>query len=201
MRITDTSDLWWKTAVVYCLDVEKFLDGDGDGVGDFAGLARRMDYLHELGITCLWLMPFYPTPNRDDGYDISDFFGVDPRLGDFGDFVEMIRLAEDRGIRVIVDLVVNHTSDQHQWFQAARRSRQSRFRDFYVWQDEIPDDGPQGVVFPGDQTGVWTFDPEAGQYYLHRFYHHQPDLNVANAEVRDEIAKVIGFWLAQGLSG
>jgi glycosidase len=113
MRITDTSDLWWKTAVVYCLDVEKFMDWNDDGIGDFEGLSHRLDYLHELGITCLWLMPFYPTPNRDDGYDISDFYGVDPRLGDFGDLVEMIRMAQDRGIRVIIDLVVNHTSETH----------------------------------------------------------------------------------------
>ena len=121
MRITDTSDLWWKTAVIYCLDVETFMDWNNDGVGDFEGLAHRMDYLHELGITCLWLMPFYPTPNKDDGYDISDFFGIDERLGDFGDFVEMIRMAKDRGIRVIVDLVVNHTSDQHPWFVESRK--------------------------------------------------------------------------------
>ena len=146
-------------------------------------------------------MPFYPTADQDDGYDVSDHYAIDPRLGTFGDFTEFMAVARDRGLRVIADLVVNHTSDQHQWFQAARRSRESRFRDFYVWQDEIPADGPQGVVFPGDQTGVWTFDSEAGQYYLHRFYHHQPDLNVANVEVREEIAKVIGFWLAQGLSG
>jgi maltose alpha-D-glucosyltransferase/alpha-amylase len=146
-------------------------------------------------------MPFYPTADRDDGYDVSDHYAIDPRLGTFGDFTEFMAVARDRGLRVIADLVVNHTSVDHRWFQAARRSAESPFRDFYVWQDTIPEDGPEGVVFPGDQTGVWTFDPEAGQYYLHRFYHHQPDLNVANEAVRDEIKKVIGFWLAQGLSG
>ena len=128
MRITDTADLWWKSAVIYCLDVEKFLDWDDDGVGDFAGLVHRIDYLHELGVTCLWLMPFSPTPNRDDGYDISDFYGIDPRLGDFGDFVEMIRMTQDHGIRVIIDLVVNHTSDQHPWFRDSRSSLDSRRR-------------------------------------------------------------------------
>ena len=122
MRITDTSDLWWKTAVVYCLDVETFMDANDDGIGDMAGLAQRIDYLAELGVTCLWLMPFYPTPGRDDGYDIVDFYGVDARLGHHGDLVEVIRTAKDRGIRVIADLVVNHTSDRHPWFKAARRS-------------------------------------------------------------------------------
>ena len=125
MKITDTSDLWWKSAVIYCLDVETYMDGNDDGIGDFAGLARRIDYLADLGVTCLWLMPFYPTPDRDDGYDISDFYGIDPRLGNHGDFVEVIRTAQDRGMRVIVDLVVNHTSDKHPWFVSARRSRTS----------------------------------------------------------------------------
>ncbi|MET0990733.1 MAG: alpha-amylase family glycosyl hydrolase, partial [Glaciihabitans sp.] len=129
MRITDTSDLWWKTAVFYCLDVETYMDWNDDGVGDFEGLAHRLDYLAELGVTCLWLMPFYPSPGRDDGYDISDFYGVDPRYGHTGDLVEFIRTARDRGMRVIVDLVVNHTSDKHPWFEDARSSRDSRHRD------------------------------------------------------------------------
>jgi maltose alpha-D-glucosyltransferase/alpha-amylase len=196
-----TADLWWKNAVIYCLDVQTFADSNGDGCGDFAGLTRHVDDLAGLGVTCIWLMPFYPTADQDDGYDVADHYAIDPRLGTFGDFTEFMAVAADRGMRVIADLVVNHTSDQHRWFQEARKSPNNPYRDFYVWQDEIPDDGPEGVVFPGDQTGVWTFDAEAGQYYLHRFYHHQPDLNVANGEVRDEIAKVIGFWLAQGLSG
>jgi maltose alpha-D-glucosyltransferase/alpha-amylase len=201
VHVPATADLWWKNAIVYCLDVETFADSNGDGIGDFGGLTRHVDDLAGLGVTCIWLMPFYPTAGRDDGYDVADHYAIDPRLGTFGDFTEFMAVAADRGMRVIADLVVNHTSDQHTWFQESRKSRDSRFRDWYVWQDEIPDDGPDGVVFPGDQTGVWTFDAEAGQYYLHRFYHHQPDLNVANEAVRDEIAKVIGFWLAQGLSG
>jgi trehalose synthase len=200
MRITDTSDLWWKTAVVYCLDVETFMDWDGDGTGDFTGLAQRLDYLAELGVTCLWLMPFYPTPDLDDGYDITDFYGVDPRLGTHGDLVEVIRTAKDRGMRVIADLVVNHTSDRHPWFRSARASRTSPYRDFYVWRDEPPEQKVD-TVFPDQEDSVWTFDERAGQYYLHRFYRHQPDLNVANPAVRDEIAKVMGFWLELGLSG
>ena len=200
MRITDTSDLWWKTAVVYCLDVETFLDWNDDGIGDFEGLAHRMDYLHELGITCLWLMPFYPTPNKDDGYDIADFYGIDPRLGDHGDFVEMIRMAKDRGIRVIIDLVVNHTSDQHPWFVEARKSRDNPHRDFYVWRDHKPRKKVVNV-FPDVEDGVWTLDEKTGQYYLHHFYRFQPDLNVTNPRVRDEVAKIMGFWLELGVSG
>ena len=200
MRITDTSDLWWKTAVVYCLDVERLLDWNDDGVGDFEGLAHRMDYLHELGITCLWLMPFYPSPGLDDGYDISDYYGVDPRLGNFGDFVEMIRMAKDRGIRVIVDLVVNHTSDQHPWFLEARSSRDNPYRDFYVWRDHPPRQ-KQELVFPDKEDSVWELDKKTGQYYLHSFYKFQPDLNVTNPKVRDEVAKIMGFWLELGVSG
>ncbi len=200
MKITDTSDLWWKTAVVYCLDVETYLDSNGDGIGDFVGLGRRIDYLADLGVTCLWLMPFYPSPDRDDGYDISDFYGVDARLGSHGDLVEVIRTAYDRGIRVIIDLVVNHTSDKHPWFVSARRSLNSPYRDFYVWRDEPPKN-QQPTVFPGEEAGVWELDERSGQYFQHVFYKHQPDLNIANPRVRDEIAKTIGFWLALGVSG
>ncbi len=196
-----TADLWWKNAVVYCLDVQTFSDANGDGCGDFAGLTSKIDYLAGLGVTCIWLMPFYPTADRDDGYDVADHYAIDPRLGNFGDFTDFVRTARDRGMRVIADLVINHTSDQHPWFQAARASRESPFREFYVWRDEVPADGPEGVIFPGEQKGVWSYDATAGQYYLHRFYRHQPDLNVASAAVRAELRKMIGFWLAQGLSG
>ncbi len=200
MKITDTSDLWWKTAVVYCLDVETYMDWNNDGCGDFEGLAHRLDYLNELGVTCLWLMPFYPSPDLDDGYDIKDFYGVDPRLGHHGDFVEFMRTARDRGMRVITDLVVNHTSDQHPWFKAARSSKDSPYRDFYVWRDEPPEN-PAETVFPGEESSVWELDEKTGQYYLHSFYSHQPDLNVANPRVRDELAKVMGYWLELGVSG
>jgi trehalose synthase len=201
VKITDTSDLWWKTAVVYCLDVQTFLDWNGDGRGDLVGLTQRLDYLHDLGVTCLWLMPIYPSPDRDDGYDISDFYGVDPRIGTHGDFVEFIRTARDRGMRVILDLVVNHTSDQHPWFKAARASRESPYRDWYVWSDEPVDDKPSMVAFPDAEKSIWEYDEKSGQYYLHRFYKFQPDLNTNNPQVRDEVAKIIGFWLQLGVNG
>jgi glycosidase len=135
MTTARTSDLWWKNAVIYCLDVETFLDWDGDGIGDIRGLTERVDYLAGIGVSCLWLMPFQPSPNRDDGYDITDYYGVDPRLGSLGDFVTLIRTAKDRGMRVIIDMVVNHTSDKHPWFREARSSPENRFRDYYVWRD------------------------------------------------------------------
>ncbi|MEV4314860.1 alpha-amylase family protein [Actinocrispum sp. NPDC049592] len=201
MRLTRTSDVWWKDAVIYCLDVETYQDSDGDGCGDFAGLTQQIDHIARLGATCVWLMPFFPTGERDDGYDITDFYTVDPRLGTLGDFVEFVRTARDRGLRVIADLVVNHTSDRHPWFQNARSSRDSAFRDWYVWRDEPPADGPQGIVFPDKEKSLWEYDERTGQYYLHRFYRQQPDLNVANPAVRDEIARIMGFWLELGLSG
>ena len=193
-------DLWWKNAVIYCVDVELFADSDGDGVGDYPGLTGKVDYLAGLGVTCVWLMPFYPTPNKDNGYDISDFYGVDPRLGSLGDLVEFLRAARERGIRVIADLVVNHTSDQHPWFQSARADERSPWRDFYVWADEQPE-GPPGVVFPDAEDSNWSYDEVAGKWFLHRFYSHMPDLNIANPRVRDEISKVVGYWLELGLSG
>jgi trehalose synthase len=196
-----TSDLWWKTAVIYCLDVETFFDWDGDGIGDLTGLTERIDYLAGLGISCIWLMPFQPSPNRDDGYDITDYYGVDPRLGSLGDFVALVRTAKDRGLRVIIDLVVNHTSDRHPWFRAARSSPASEFRDFYVWADQPRDEPKAEVVFPDAEDGIWAYDDKAGQYYLHHFYSHQPDLNIGNPRVREEIAKVIGFWLELGVDG
>ncbi|TDE57159.1 trehalose synthase [Nonomuraea mesophila] len=201
MRLTYTSDLWWKNAVVYCLDVETFKDGDGDGVGDFRGLTQRIDYLAGLGVTCLWLMPFFPTPNKDDGYDITDFYRVNPRLGTLGDFVEFMRTAHDRGLRVIADLVVNHTSDQHPWFKESRSGRDSPLRDWYVWSDTPEPDDPEQIVFPDKEDSVWEYDEGSGQYYLHTFYRHQPDLNIANPAVRDEIMRVLGFWMELGLSG
>jgi trehalose synthase len=201
MRITDTSDLWWKTAVVYCLDVQTFMDWNDDGMGDFPGLAERVDYLAELGVTCLWLMPFHPTTDRDDGYDITDYYGVDPRLGSAGDFVEVVRTARDRGMRVIIDLVVNHTSDQHPWFRSARSSKASPYRDFYVWRAQEPPDTSKEVAFPDKENSIWEYDEKTAEWYLHRFYRTQPDLNITDPRVRDEIVKAMGFWLELGISG
>ncbi|UZX05122.1 trehalose synthase [Arthrobacter sp. CDRTa11] len=201
MRIAETSDLWWKNSVIYCLDVETFFDDDGDGTGDFAGLTQRVDYLAALGVTCIWLMPFYPSPDRDDGYDVTDFFTVDPRLGTMGDLVEFIRAAKDRGMRVIADFVVNHTSIQHPWFKEARKSTDNPYRDYYVWRKDTPPDTSSEVVFPGEQTSLWTKDEATGEWYLHMFAEHQPDLNVTHPAVRNEIAKAMGLWLELGLDG
>jgi trehalose synthase len=191
LRTAAPSDLWWKNAIVYCLDIETFADSDGDGCGDLGGFVERIDHVANLGATCIWLMPLYPTANRDDGYDITDYLGVDGRLGDLGDLVEAIRHANDRGLRVLMDLVVNHTSDRHPWFQAACADRSSPFRDYYVWTDDPA----------ADKETNWTFCEEAGQYYQHQFAAFQPDLNIANPSVRHEIAKTVGFWLTLGVSG
>jgi trehalose synthase len=201
MTTARTSDLWWKNAVIYCLDVETFLDWDGDGIGDIRGLTERVDYLAGIGVSCLWLMPFQPSPNRDDGYDITDYYGVDPRLGSLGDFVTLIRTAKDRGMRVIIDMVVNHTSDKHPWFREARSSPENRFRDYYVWRDRPTRTSKASIVFPDAEDSIWTFDDKAGQWFLHHFYSHQPDLNIGNEQVRDEIAKIAGFWLELGVDG
>jgi maltose alpha-D-glucosyltransferase/alpha-amylase len=194
-------DLWYKNAVIYCLDVEKYMDANEDGIGDFEGLSRRLDYLAGLGVTCLWLQPFYPSPNRDNGYDVTDYYGVNPKHGSPGEFVECMNRAKALGLRVIVDLVVNHTSVEHPWFQSARRAPESRHRDWYVWSDERPADHDQGMVFPGVQKTTWTYDRAAKQYYFHRFYDFQPDLNTHHAAVRKEIQRIMGFWLELGISG
>jgi len=195
------SERWYKEAVIYCVEVDTFADSDGDGCGDLPGLISRLDYLARLGVTCLWLNPIHPSPQRDGGYDITDYYGIDPRLGSLGDFVELASQARSRGIRLLLDLVVNHTSDEHPWFQAARSDPDSPFRDFYVWSADEPPDRRQGIVFPGEQTETWTKDPAAKLWYYHRFYNFQPDLNWSNPAVRAEIKKVMGFWLQLGASG
>ena len=195
------NDLWYKNAIVYCLSVGTFMDADGDGIGDFRGLMRRLDYLHGLGVTAIWLMPFQPSPGKDDGYDVSDYYGVNPAYGTLGDFVEFTHAARQRGIRVIIDLVINHTSDQHPWFKAARRDRDSEFRDWYVWADKKPASANKGMVFPGVQRSTWSYDREAKAWYFHRFYDCQPDLNTSNPQVLAEILKIMGFWIQLGVSG
>jgi maltose alpha-D-glucosyltransferase / alpha-amylase len=194
-------DLWYKNAVIYCLSVGTFMDANGDGIGDFQGLMRRLDYLHGLGITTIWLMPFQPSPQRDDGYDISDYYGVNSRYGTLGDFVEFTHGAKQRGIRVLMDLVVNHTSNQHLWFQEARRDPDSKYRDWYIWSRKKPTHSNKGMVFPGIQKSTWSYDKEAHAWYFHRFYDFQPDLNTSNPHVQAEILKIMGFWIQLGVSG
>jgi maltose alpha-D-glucosyltransferase/alpha-amylase len=194
-------DLWYKNAIIYCLDVEKYQDANDDGVGDFEGLMRRLDYLQGLGVTCVWLQPFYTSPNRDNGYDVVDYYNVNEKHGSLGDFVNFMNHAEALGLRVIVDLVVNHTSIDSPWFQEARANPTSLFRDWYVWADERPKNHREGIVFPGQQTTTWSYDRKAEQYYFHRFYRHQADLNTWNPYVRAEIQKIMGFWLQLGVSG
>jgi maltose alpha-D-glucosyltransferase/alpha-amylase len=194
-------DLWYKNAVIYSLNVGTFMDSNGDGVGDFEGLSRRLDYLSGLGITCIWLQPFQPSPNRDNGYDISDYYGVAPRHGSSGDFVDFAHQAKQRGIRIIVDLVVNHTSSQHPWFKAARADRTSRYHDWYTWSKTRPKDYRRGMVFPGVQKETWTYDKTARLWYYHRFFNFQPDLNTENPQVRTEIQRIMGYWLELGVSG
>ena len=195
------NDLWYKNAVIYCLSVATFMDANEDGIGDFQGLTRRLDYLHGLGITAIWLMPFQPSPYRDDGYDISDYYGVNTRHGTLGDFVEFTHGAKQRGIRVIMDLVVNHTSDRHPWFQQARSDPKSKYRDWYVWSDKKPPQANKGMVFPGVQKSTWTYDKIARAWYFHRFYDFQPDLNTSNPRVQAEILKIMGFWIQLGVVG
>lgn len=193
---------WYKNAIVYSLDVETFFDSDGNGVGDFQGLTNCLDHLSGLGITCLWLLPFYPSPNRDNGYDVMDYYGVDPRLGTLGDFVEFMHQAKERGIRVIIDLVVNHTSIQHPWFQESRSNKNSRYRDYYVWEENPPKDtDPALLAFPNAEDSIWEYDEKAEAFYLHHFYKEQPDLNIGNPKVREEICRIMGFWLELGVSG
>jgi maltose alpha-D-glucosyltransferase/alpha-amylase len=195
------NDLWYKNAIIYCLSVSTYMDASGDGIGDFRGLMNRLDYLQGIGVTAIWLMPFQPSPLRDDGYDIADYYGVDPRYGTLGDFVEFTHGCRQRGIRVLIDLVVNHTSDKHPWFQEARSDPKSKYRDWYVWSKKKPKHAGDGVVFPGVQKSTWNYDQLARAWYFHRFYDFQPDLNTSNPRVQAEILKIMGFWIQLGVSG
>jgi maltose alpha-D-glucosyltransferase/alpha-amylase len=195
------NDLWYKNAIIYCVSVGTFMDSNGDGIGDFKGLVRRLDYLHGLGVTAIWLMPFQVSPHRDDGYDVSDYYGVDPRYGTIGDFVEFTHGAKQRGIRVLIDLVVNHTSNEHPWFKQACKDPDCKYRDWYVWSKKKPPRADQGMVFPGVQKSTWSYEQDAKAWYFHRFYDFQPDLNTSNPEVQAELLKIMGFWIQLGVSG
>lgn len=194
--------LWYKDAILYELHVRAFYDSNGDGIGDFRGLIEKLDYLQDLGVTAIWLLPFYPSPLKDDGYDISDYMGVHPAYGNLYDFHLFLKEAHRRGLRVITELVLNHTSDQHPWFQRARRAKPgSRWRDFYVWSDSPERYKEARIIFKDFETSNWTWDHVAGAYYWHRFYSHQPDLNYDNPFVRRAILRVVDFWLDLGVDG
>jgi maltose alpha-D-glucosyltransferase/alpha-amylase len=195
------SDLWYKDAVFYELYVRAFYDSNGDGHGDLRGVIQKLDYLVNLGIDCIWLLPIYPSPLKDDGYDIADFYGVLPEYGTLNDFKALIAEAHRRGLRVITDLVLNHTSDQHPWFQAARASRNSPYRQYYVWSDTDQKYTQARIIFLDTEPSNWTWDEQAGQYYWHRFYSSQPDLNYDNPEVQEEMFRVMRFWLDLGVDG
>ncbi|MEM6449797.1 MAG: maltose alpha-D-glucosyltransferase [Cyanobacteria bacterium P01_D01_bin.105] len=198
----DNSPLWFKNAIIYEVPVRAFADSNGDGIGDFRGLTEKLDYLKELGVTALWILPFFPSPLRDDGYDISDYMSVNPIYGTLDDFKEFMAAAHQRGIRVIVELIVNHTSDQHPWFQRARMAPSgSSERDFYVWSDSTEKYKGTRIIFQDFETSNWTWDPVAKAYYWHRFYSHQPDLNYDNPAVKQAVFDVLDFWLGMGVDG
>jgi maltose alpha-D-glucosyltransferase/alpha-amylase len=192
---------WYKRSVIYSLDVDAYRDGDGDGVGDFNGLRKSLPYLSSLGVDCLWLLPFYDTPNRDDGYDVMNYYSVDSRLGNLGTFAEFMDAAKEYNIRVIIDLVANHTSDQNPWFLEALKGQDNQYHDYYIWADKIPDDYEPKKIFGEHQSGNWKYVEEINRYYYHTFYEFQPDLNLANPRVCDEIRRIIRFWLKMGVAG
>lgn len=196
----EENDLWYKNGVIYAIDVATFADGNDDGIGDFAGMSAHLDYLVNLGVTCLWLLPFYPSPFRDNGYDVKDYLNVDPRYGTLADFVEFRRQATSRGIRVLIDFVPHHTSDEHPWFQTAKRDAESPLHDYYYWSKEVPAN-PGTPSFPGAEDGTWEYAKDVDAYYRHLFYEFEPDLNLGNPAVKEEILKIMGFWLQLGVAG
>ena len=201
MLLSQDENLWYKDAVIYQLHVRTFCDSNGDGVGDFRGLTSKLDYLQELGINAIWLLPFFPSPLRDDGYDIADYTSVHPAYGSLQDFKEFLAAAHNRRIRVITEMVVNHTSDQHPWFQEARRSRENPKRDWYVWSDTDSRYHGVRIIFVDTEMSNWAWDPISKSYYWHRFFSHQPDLNYDNPAVREAIWEVMKFWLDIGVDG
>jgi maltose alpha-D-glucosyltransferase / alpha-amylase len=192
---------WYKHAVIYQVHVRTFVDSNGDGIGDFAGLAQRLDYLQELGVNAIWLMPFFPSPLRDDGYDIADYRTVHPSYGTLEDFKSFLSIAHERGIRVIIEMVLNHTSDQHPWFQESRSSRDNPKRDWYVWSDTDAKYRGTRIIFLDTEMSNWAWDPISKSYYWHRFFGHQPDLNYDNPAVQEEMWQVMKFWLELGIDG
>ncbi len=199
--MSSSNNLWFKNAVFYEVPVRAFSDWNADGMGDFRGLIDKLDYLQWLGVDCLWLLPFFPSPLRDDGYDIADYHNIDPMYGNLEDFKELLQEAHSRGIRVLSDLVMNHTSDQHRWFQRARSSPDNPYRNWYVWSDDPHRYAGARIIFVDTEKSNWTWDPVANQYFWHRFYGHQPDLNFEEPAVRKAMMDVVYYWLDMGLDG
>src|SRR5216684_2451816 len=197
----DADPLWYKKAIIYEIHLRAFQDSNGDGIGDIQGLIQRLPYLQNLGVTCLWLLPMYPSPLRDDGYDIADYFNIHPDYGTTDDFRQLVEEAHRRGLRILTELVVNHTSDQHPWFQEARRDPNSPKRDWYVWSDTDQKYRGARIIFLDSERSNWTWDPVAQQYYWHRFFSHQPDLNFDNPKVQEAIFEVMKYWLDMGIDG
>jgi maltose alpha-D-glucosyltransferase / alpha-amylase len=201
MYFAGSDPLWFKDAIFYEVYVRGFYDSNADGIGDFRGLTEKLDYLQWLGINCLWLLPFYNSPLRDAGYDISDYYSILPEYGTLENFKEFLSAAHDRGIRVIADLVLNHTSEEHAWFQEARSSREAPKRNWYVWSEENSKYGEARVIFSDTERSNWAWDDNSRSFYWHRFFHHQPDLNYENPEVQQAILDVVTFWLELGIDG
>ena len=192
----ENDPLWYKDAIIYEVHVRAFHDSNADGIGDFRGLTEKLGYLRDLGVTAIWLLPFYPSPLKDDGYDIADYNSVNPSYGALRDFKQFVTEAHKRGLRVITELVANHTSDQHPWFQRARRAApRSAARDFYVWSDTPEKYRETRIIFKDFESSNWSWDPLAQSYYWHRFYSHQPDLNYDNPQVQKAIIRAMDFWL------
>jgi len=194
-------ELWWKDAVFYEVPVKSFYDGSGNGIGDFRGMAQKLDHIKDLGVDCIWLLPMYPSPGHDDGYDISDFMTVHPDFGTIDDFKDFLDIAHSKGLRVVADLVMNHTSDQHPWFQEARLDPDSPKHDYYVWSDDPTRYSDARIIFTDTEVSNWTYDQVAGKHFWHRFFSHQPDLNYDNPDVHREMLDVMRFWLNLGLDG
>ena len=194
--------LWFKDAIIYEVSVRAFYDSNADGIGDFQGLIQKLDYLEDLGINTIWLLPFYPSPQKDDGFDIIEHCDVHPDYGTLADFKQFLKEAHRRGLRVLTELILNHTSDQHPWFKRSRRAKSgSRYRDFYVWSDSPDKYKEARVIFSSEESTNWTWDADAGAYYWHRFFSHQPELNFDNAEVQLEMIKIVDFWMKMGVEG
>jgi len=202
-RKNSASDpLWYRDAIIYELPVKSFYDANQDGIGDFAGLIEKLDYVAELGVTCVWLLPFFPSPLKDDGYDISDYRNVHPSYGSLDDFKQFLHAAHERGLEVVIELVVNHTSDQHEWFKRARAAAPgSPERKYYVWSDTDQKYHGARIIFLDSERSNWTWDATAQEYYWHRFFQHQPDLNYDNPAVLAEVEQVMDFWLELGVDG